>query len=211
MPSSGAGEQVGVPRPPGASQRLTPEDFASLFEGSSRVLWLIAAGVLGGPAMADDVLQDAALVALGKLDEFDPATNFVAWMGQIVRFTALNEARRTRRRKTDASSSSLDRLPERGSSAGGSSPVTSSGTLGPDGGDFDDRLLGAIRDLNETARASLLLRVVLDMPYSEIALALDIPEGTAMSHVHRSRRALRTALSGAGSPAHAQGGAHDGA
>ena len=48
--------------------------------------------------------------------------------------------------------------------------------------------------MEETARACLLLRTLQDMPYREIALALDIAEGTAMSHVHRARMAMRERL-----------------
>jgi len=57
-----------------------------------------------------------------------------------------------------------------------------------------DRVLEALVSLEETARACLLLRTVLDKSYREISLALDIPEGTAMSHVHRARKAMRRML-----------------
>ena len=48
-----------------------------------------------------------------------------------------------------------------------------------------------MKRLEETARTCLLLRTLRDMPYREISLLLDIPEGTAMSHVHRARQAMR--------------------
>jgi RNA polymerase sigma-70 factor (ECF subfamily) len=50
--------------------------------------------------------------------------------------------------------------------------------------------------LDEIPRTCLVLRVVHGLAYSEISSALDIPEGTAMSHVHRSRLALRERLRG---------------
>jgi len=56
---------------------------------------------------------------------------------------------------------------------------------------FDDRVRAALETLPETARQCLLMRTLFDAPYSEIAARLDIPEGTAMSHVHRARRTLR--------------------
>ncbi len=59
---------------------------------------------------------------------------------------------------------------------------------------FDDRLLGALKTLGETPRACLLLRTVEEMSYREISEILGIPEGTAMSHVHRTRQALRERL-----------------
>ncbi len=56
------------------------------------------------------------------------------------------------------------------------------------------KLSQALGMLDETARACLLMRTVMGMSYQEIAAALDVPEGTAMSHVHRSRQSLRTTL-----------------
>ena len=60
--------------------------------------------------------------------------------------------------------------------------------------EFDDRVLAALGKLGDTERACMLLRSLLDMPYREISRVLDVPEGTAMSHVHRARRALREEL-----------------
>jgi RNA polymerase sigma-70 factor (ECF subfamily) len=72
-------------------------------------------------------------------------------------------------------------------------------------GEFDDALAGALEELDETARACLLMRVVLDLPYKRIALALDIPEGTAASHVHRARASMRASLKSGGGAAAERG------
>ena len=63
--------------------------------------------------------------------------------------------------------------------------------------ELDDALTRALAALSETARAALLLRTVLELDYDSIARLLDVPPGTAMSHVHRSREALRRALAAA--------------
>ncbi len=68
--------------------------------------------------------------------------------------------------------------------------LTGKGSLPADQTSFDDEVLAALDNLEATARACLLLRVVLDMPYAEISRILDLPAGTAMSHVHRARRVL---------------------
>jgi RNA polymerase sigma-70 factor (ECF subfamily) len=49
-------------------------------------------------------------------------------------------------------------------------------------------------DVGEVARACLLLRTLEGLEYAEISRLLEIPEGTAMSHVHRTRRYLRDRL-----------------
>jgi RNA polymerase sigma-70 factor (ECF subfamily) len=178
---------------PVARRRLSRAEFADLFETSARALWCIAAGVLGHPQHADDCVQDAVLVALEKLDQFDPATNFAAWMARIVRFTALNAARRGARRTV------VSRDPTILDEAAEAQPrieavLDAGGALRADQGSFDDRVLECLDALEPTARACLLLRTVLDMRYREMARVLDIPEGTAMSHVHRAKRELRRML-----------------
>lgn len=157
------------------------------------------------------------MIALGKLDQFEPDSNFLAWMARIVRFVGLNHGRR-RASQTLVDPDSLDRSRESPSPESGRqshhASLNGRGDLMPDQSDFDDRVLVALRTLEPNARACLLLRIVLNMPYREIARSLDIAEGTAMSHVHRARLALRDMLSPADTnsprpqPAHHPGDAH---
>jgi RNA polymerase sigma-70 factor (ECF subfamily) len=172
---------------------LSPDGFAERFKGCSRALWGIAAAIVGDADQAEDVLQEAALIALNKLDGFDPDTAFVAWMGQIVRNVALNHVRRRARRRAVALSPDHPGRPVFGQ-GNGAMPIDGRGEIAPDQRSFDDRVLEALQSLDETARACLLLRVVLDLPYREISLALGIRPGTAMSHVCRARRALGVQL-----------------
>ena len=175
---------------------LSRTQFAEFFENSWRTLWCVAAAVLGRRDEVEDVLQESALIAIGKLADFDPQSNFTAWMAQIVRYTALNTARRRARRRAVASIHD-DLLEQAGSSKGrgnGSVSTLVRGDLPVYQEAFDDRLLGALKSLGETPRACLLLRTVEEMSYREISEILGIPEGTAMSHVHRTRQALRERL-----------------
>jgi RNA polymerase sigma-70 factor, ECF subfamily len=185
----------GTPEDAPGKGHLTPAGFASRFRDAWQTLWFVAAGVVGDRNAADDVLQEAAIVALSKLSQFDPQTNFTAWMGRIVRFIALNHARR-KLRTTSASvdPQSLEVVVTTKSGQASEPVLNGRGELFPGQENFDDRVLHALHSLDETARACLLLRTLMDMPYKEISLALDIAEGTAMSHVHRARTALRERL-----------------
>ncbi|MCA9290105.1 MAG: sigma-70 family RNA polymerase sigma factor [Phycisphaerales bacterium] len=177
---------------PGA---LGPEAFAARFETAWRTLWCIAAGVLGSPQHAEDVVQDAAVIGLQKLGDFDPATNFTAWMGRIVRNLALNDARRRQRRRTyPQNPTTIDETRSAALTTADPTPIDGSGRIGPGQHAFDDEVMCGLRQLDDTARACLLLRTIMDMTYRDIARTLDIPEGTAMSHVHRARRSLREHL-----------------
>lgn len=157
-------------------------------------LWCIAASVLSDRAHADDVIQEAAAIALPKLDQFDRATSFPAWVGQIVRFVALNELRRRQRQRQSGADPEILGAAAAPDAQGRVRSLDIAGRLVPDQTVFDDRVAKALGQLDEVARSCLLLRTVREMPYNEIAAVLGIPEGTAMSHVHRARAAMRLAL-----------------
>jgi RNA polymerase sigma-70 factor (ECF subfamily) len=171
-----------------------PIDFAAEYQRVYRVLWVVAAGVLGRSAGAEDVVQEAALLALGKIDQFEPGTHFAAWMAQMVRYVALNQVRRQARGRAqsldDANpGAAADRGPDELELRLGSR-----GELPAGQHSFDDRLMRALDGLSEVARGCLLLRTLGGMEYEEIGRVFDIPQGTAMSHVHRSRMRLRERL-----------------
>lgn len=185
---------------PAADSNLDADEFAAQFKESFRILWLIAVGILGDASAAEDVVQEAAIVALGKLDSFERGTNFTAWMGQMVRFIALNHRRRQRRHMTvpledEEGRERVDTIASgRQVRPSGEVRAGLGGTLPSDHDVFDDRLVAALADVAEVARTCLFLRTLESMEYSQIARLLDIPEGTAMSHVHRTRRYLRERL-----------------
>lgn len=176
--------------------RLTVEQFASAFHESFRLYWLIAVGITRDAALADDIVQDAAVIAMRKLDEFQPGTSFNAWMGQTVRFVAYNAARRERHNRVASfDPSDLDRRPA--SHASEEAPPLEDlrrGIVAADPRNFDDQVMHALGSISDTARACLLLRTLAGLEYAEISQLLGIPAGTAMSHVHRSRMSLRRQL-----------------
>ncbi|MEX2219245.1 MAG: RNA polymerase sigma factor [Phycisphaerales bacterium] len=176
---------------------MTPGEFSARFQEAWRTLWIIAAAVLGRRTDAEDVLQEAAMIGLRKVADFQEGTSFAAWMGGIVRNVARNHARkRTRRQTADADPRTLDLGAASSGTAVSDPEFDRRGRLQPDQADFDDHVLKALNTLDEVPRTCLLLRTLRDMPYREISQLLGIPEGTAMSHVHRSRQTLRTLLSG---------------
>lgn len=154
--------------------------------------------------MAEDVVQEAALIGLEKFGQFEPGTNFTAWMGQMVRHVALNVGRKEKRHRDGALLAGRDGRAAAVRSEGvnptaqnaGDAATVPIGDLPEEQQLFDDQVVRALKDISATARACLLLRTVEGFDYREISRLLGIPEGTAMSHVHRSRIALRAKLSG---------------
>jgi RNA polymerase sigma-70 factor (ECF subfamily) len=173
-----------------------PAEFAQNFRQAYRTLWTIAAGIVNDPFIAEDVVQEAAVTALGKLNEFEPNSNFTAWMAKIVRYIALNQSRRTRRQPANLDPGTMDdSLAARGGEPARTTPLVDvHGQLDAQRTPFDDRVMHALNSVSDVARACLLLRTLQGLSYDEIAQALQIPPGTAMSHVHRTRLMLREKL-----------------
>ncbi len=165
------------------------------FREVSRALWCVASGQTGSRQGADDIVQQAALVAIERLDEFDPSTSFLAWMSKIVRLTAMNEVHKDIRRRTAAADPGvIDSATAARPTRLEPLPILRDGALRVDQESFDDDVLAALKSLDGVARSCLLLRVCLNVPYKELSAALDIPQGTAMSHVDRARKAVREHL-----------------
>ncbi|MBL8758816.1 MAG: sigma-70 family RNA polymerase sigma factor [Phycisphaerae bacterium] len=178
-----------------ASGTLDEASLAALIEQHRRALWCIAVSVVRDRALADDVVQEAAMIALAKRHEFTPGSSFPAWAGQIVRYTALNEARKQARAPRQAAGDDRD-LDAPSPAAHASASPGSRVAAHHHARHLEPRLAAALDTLEQTARECLILRTTTDMTYAAIAAALGIPEGTAMSHVHRARQTLRRVLAG---------------
>ena len=176
---------------------LDVESFAALLTDSYQRCWLIAAAITGDRVEADDIVQEASLIALRKRADFTVGTNFAGWISQIVRLTALNYAKKSVRRSvvvTDPAFIDRPGVSTVVSTKVGLLSITNDGRLAEHQSDFDDQVVCALREISDEARACLLLRVVQQLTYGEIAQTLQIPEGTAMSHVHRAKQSMRERL-----------------
>jgi RNA polymerase sigma-70 factor (ECF subfamily) len=171
------------------------EGLAAHYGQAYPKLVAIAAGVLGGREDAEDIVQQAAGIAIEKRQQFDTASRFIGWLAGIVRHCALNHRRKRLKRRTFAADPrDMSRLGEDRASQDVLPIDLGSGELRQDQISFDDDVLRALRGLSEEARCCLLLRIVGQASYAEIAHLMQMPEGTAMSHVHRAKQALRQRL-----------------
>src|SRR5262249_37468114 len=104
-PSGDMGRLVGGPMAPSGrtpERGLSADEFCARFQAGTRVLWTLAAGLLGDPTEAEDVCQEAFLAAFAKRAEFEPGTNYLAWMARFIRNVCANELRKRARRQTTA-------------------------------------------------------------------------------------------------------------
>jgi len=182
----------------GTSCAIDPELAAAHYERAYPSLILIASGIIGDRTHAHDIVQEAFVVALKNSSRFTEGARagYVAWLSEIVRRCSLNYVRKVRGRKTTATDPELLAQTKEGDASGhASSPISlTTGELADFQLDFDDETMRALGEVSADARCCLLLRVLLDLSYAEISELMQIPAGTAMSHVHRSKRQIRKTL-----------------
>jgi RNA polymerase sigma-70 factor, ECF subfamily len=157
------------------------------------MLYSYAYYLSGDREQANDILQDTYLKAFRFYDKFERGTNAKAWLYRIMKNTYINEYRRTHR---------LPEIVEYDEHIS-SYQITRGGN--PASGDlramletqtFDDDIAGAIAALPDKFKSVIVLRDIEELPYEEIAEALEIPIGTVRSRLHRARAILFERLKG---------------
>lgn len=155
--------------------------FGTLVTRYMRSGYLVALSVTGNPQDAEDVSQEAFLVALKRLEDCREPERFGGWYLTIVRNRAKNLLRREHLRRSEELT-----------------PEISPGEGGP-GEDLKrweirDQLARGLEGLSEIRREVLLLHDLEGWKHREIAERLGIPDGTVRSHLHFARKHLRDRL-----------------
>jgi len=169
-----------------------PAGFTALLEPLLDATYRMALHLTRQPADAEDLVQEAALLAFRHFDQFRPGTNFRAWLFRIV----LNRFY-TRYRRADPrlafDDGVLAALRDDGGPTGFFTRVADPAVQVIDRADAD-LIAAAIAALPDDFRAVCTLYLVDDLAYREIAEVLNLPVGTVRSRLHRGRRILQRAL-----------------
>jgi RNA polymerase sigma-70 factor, ECF subfamily len=155
--------------------------FGTLVERHLRRAFGLAYRLLGHREDAEDLVQEAFVVALERIDTFRAGHSFAPWFNRIVVNRGLNARKARARRGTEPLH------PE----------VASAGPL-PDlvaeRGELRRRLGSALATLPERQRLSVELFELEGFSGAEIAELLELPAGTVRWHLHQARHALRAVL-----------------
>lgn len=154
------------------------DQFETLYRQHASAVFRFAWGLCGNKSCAEDLVSETFVRLLTKAPPIRTRTA-LAYLLTVARNTYLKGQRR-QGREVD--------LPDE---------ITSP-DLDP-GNRIDDQarlesVIEALSDLPEGERAALLLRIDHELPYEEIAVALDISVGAAKVRVHRARMRLARAL-----------------
>ncbi len=147
---------------------------------------------------AEDLVQDTYVRAFEKFHLYRQGTNLKAWLFRVMMNRFINLYRRRQA------------APDRASAEDLQPPAPAAEVLARDFADaaalarlmrepafldsLDDRLKRGLESLAPDHREILILNVIGDMAYKDIATALDIPIGTVMSRLSRAKAQLREKL-----------------
>lgn len=157
------------------------EAYGDLVAQHMRRAFSVAYRILEHREDAEDVVQDAFIRALERIETLDRGRPFGPWFYRIVVNQALNFRRGRSRRAMDA-------IPE---DARSNAPSPERET---DRARLRDRLSTALDGLTERQRTIVQLADLEEFTSIEIAALLDMSDGTVRWHLHQARKALRAAL-----------------
>ncbi len=146
-------------------------------------------------ADAEDLVQEAALLACRGFRTFQPGTNFRAWFFRILTNCFYSTYRKKKRAGTQLE---LEDTPELYLYCQTAAVGLHGQTEDPAGLLMErldaDKVGAAVDALPEEYRVVATLYFLQDFSYQEIAEVLEIPVGTVRSRLHRGRRMLQKAL-----------------
>jgi RNA polymerase sigma-70 factor (ECF subfamily) len=144
---------------------------------------------------AEDLVQETYLRAYRFFDSYKPGTHIKAWLFRILRNTFINRYRSAKARPEEVDftriEASYERAVDENFARQHRPPSPEEAVMN---GVLDEEIQLAMAALPEDYRTVVLLALVEDMSYKEIADALCIPLGTVMSRLHRGRKLLQAAL-----------------
>lgn len=152
--------------------------FETVVTTYQRELFAHALRLIGERTVAEDVLQESFLKAYRAIGGLPEGSNIRAWLYRILVNTSYDrmDRQKTRQKAMDTLRDTAERQ-------------TKEEETGLDE-DVRQQVEDAIRSLPEKYREALLLRSVQGLAYGEVAQALEIPETTARSLVHRGKSLL---------------------
>ena len=152
---------------------------ASIFED----LYRLARRLERDPVEADDLLQQALVIGLNKLDQLREDDAYRTWQSRILVNTHIN--RRKKRSEAAMAPDVVDNVV----------PLTPNNPqLDAERAQLADQLVDAIERLPLNQRLAVLLVDVEGRELGEAAEVLDIPWGTVASRLARGRATLRKRL-----------------
>lgn len=168
----------------------TADDFEAFVREHQDMVYTTALRLLGRPAEAEDMAQEAFVRAFERREELLGMENAGGWLRTVTTNICLNHLERHRKRWTLFSEAGPD---EAGTPFEETLPEPrAAGASAEDLEALEDALLA----LPEAQRVPLALFHFEDMSYEDIASRLGVSLSKVKTDMHRGRAALKKALEG---------------
>lgn len=161
--------------------------FGELAVRHGPAVYRAAVAALGSPADAEDVAQEALVLAFRRLGQFREEASFRTWVVSIAWRRALSRRRSIVRRLKQLAGSIDEFGLEPAACVPSAEQALIAGELGRD-------VRRLIRALPVRLRDPFLLAATGEQTYEELALVLGIPVGTLKWRISEARRILRGKL-----------------
>jgi RNA polymerase sigma-70 factor (ECF subfamily) len=170
-------------------------EFEALFSPLLQMAYGTALRLTRNRTDAEDLVQDAALLAYKAFGTFQRGTNFKAWFFRILTNAFYSRHRKEKHEKANLSTDDVPALYlyQKTTEAGISGSDRDPAAAIMDRLDAD-RVGEALDTLPEEYRTVATLYFIDDLSYHQIAEAVQCPVGTVRSRLHRGRRMLQKAL-----------------
>ncbi len=146
-------------------------------------------------ADAEDLVQEAALLAWRGFGSFEPGSNFKAWFFRILTNVYFSKYRKQKREGVTVELLDTPELYLYAQTAASGLHGRSADPAATLMEQFDaEHITEALGRLPDDYGAVAILYFVEDMAYTDIATVLGVPVGTVRSRLHRARRLLQRSL-----------------
>lgn len=154
--------------------------YANLVRNFERLAVMRAWNIVGDFHLAQDIAQEAFVIAFRKLHELRSPDAFSGWLSTIVRREAIRMDRK-RKSSPEHNSDSLEEQPD-------------TKLTGPDWFERHAAIVNAIQSLPDHEQDVIVLLYLEDRSTNEIASMLDRPIGTVTKQISRAIKRLQSIL-----------------
>jgi len=160
-----------------ALRRKDEDAFREIYDQTKHGVYAVIVAIVRDRGIAEDLMQETYMKMLAHLDAYEPGRNFNAWLVQIAKNLALDHYRKEHKTvlvDPQENAYVFDRV----------TPVESS--------EYD--LESLIAPLDTEEREIVLLHVVSDTKFKDIAHIVDKPLGTVLWLYNRAIRKMQTSV-----------------
>jgi len=160
------------------------QGLRGLYERHAAAVLRLLRRLTSDPGVAEEILQETWIAVWTSADRFRGSSSVRAWLLGVARRQAHNRLRRQ-----NPSTVEFDTAPE---------PVDETTDVEGEvlAAAGRDEILAAIGRLPDTHRDVVVLALVEELPYADIAQVVGVPVGTVKSRMAKARRVLAAELPG---------------